>query len=250
MTFALNHCCIFLCILVLLPVTCYSGDVFLSARATFYGSAGALGTPSGACGFGEYGKTVNNGEVCGVSKLYQNGTGCGACYQVRCKHPQYCTEEGTTVVVTDFAIGHGTDFVLSFEAFVKLARTNMGRLLIALGVIDAEYKRVPCQYPGTNVKVKVHEKSRYPDYLAIVILYQGGESDITAVEIYEESSKKWKAMRRAFGAVWDISNPPKGALTFRFQASGSAGVKWVEPKKVIPSEWRAGIIIDTAVQLN
>ena len=89
------------------------------------------------------------------------------------------------MVVTDFAIGHGTDFVLSFEAFVKLARTNMGRLLIALGVIDAEYKRVPCQYPGTNVKVKVHEKSRYPDYLAIDILYQGGESDITAVEIYE-----------------------------------------------------------------
>lgn len=65
----------------------------------------------------------------------------------------------------------------------------------------------------------------------------------------QESSKKWKAMKRAYGAVWAISNPPKCALTFRLQASGSAGAKWVEPKNVIPSEWRAGIIIDTAVQL-
>lgn len=36
----------------------------------------------GACGFGEYGRTVNDGSVAGVSKLWKNGSGCGACYQV------------------------------------------------------------------------------------------------------------------------------------------------------------------------
>lgn len=36
----------------------------------------------GACGFGEYGRTVNDANVAGVSRLYKNGTGCGACYQV------------------------------------------------------------------------------------------------------------------------------------------------------------------------
>jgi hypothetical protein len=36
----------------------------------------------GACGFGEFGRTVNDGNVAGVSRLYRNGTGCGACYQV------------------------------------------------------------------------------------------------------------------------------------------------------------------------
>lgn len=36
----------------------------------------------GACGFGEYGKTVNDGNVAGVSWLWKNGSGCGACYQV------------------------------------------------------------------------------------------------------------------------------------------------------------------------
>ena len=36
----------------------------------------------GTCGYGEYGRTVNDGSVTGVSKLYKNATGCGACYQV------------------------------------------------------------------------------------------------------------------------------------------------------------------------
>ena len=36
----------------------------------------------GACGFREYGRTINNGYVSGVSRLYKYGSGCGACYQV------------------------------------------------------------------------------------------------------------------------------------------------------------------------
>ena len=37
----------------------------------------------GACGFREFGRTVNDGSVAGVSRLFRNGTGCGACYQVK-----------------------------------------------------------------------------------------------------------------------------------------------------------------------
>ena len=37
---------------------------------------------AGACGFGEFGRTVNNGNVAAVSYLFRNGSGCGACYQV------------------------------------------------------------------------------------------------------------------------------------------------------------------------
>ena len=38
----------------------------------------------GACGYGEYGRTVNNGliAVAAVANLYRNGAGCGACYKV------------------------------------------------------------------------------------------------------------------------------------------------------------------------
>lgn len=36
----------------------------------------------GACGYGEYGRSANDANVAGASRLYKNGTGCGACYQV------------------------------------------------------------------------------------------------------------------------------------------------------------------------
>ncbi|KAG5592766.1 hypothetical protein H5410_043280 [Solanum commersonii] len=59
--------------------------------------------------------------------------------------------------------------------------------------------------------------------------------------IAKESHKQWKSMVRIFGAAWAISDPPKDAVKFRFQVKGSAGV----PLKLIPSDWKAGILIDT-----
>lgn len=53
-------------------------------------------------------------------------------------------------------------------------------------------------------------------------------------------------MRRAYGAVWDMPNPPEGAINLRFQVSGS---KWVQLKSLIQSEWKAGATFDTALQL-
>lgn len=42
-----------------------------------------LDDAGGHCGYGEFGRDINNGEVSGVSwRLWNNGTGCGACYQV------------------------------------------------------------------------------------------------------------------------------------------------------------------------
>lgn len=38
---------------------------------------------AGACGYGEYGRTVYDGQVAAVARLYRNGTGCGGCYQVQ-----------------------------------------------------------------------------------------------------------------------------------------------------------------------
>ena len=45
--------------------------------------------PGGACGFGDYGRTVNDGSVAGVSRLWNNGSGCGACYRVLSSFPSF-----------------------------------------------------------------------------------------------------------------------------------------------------------------
>lgn len=89
------------------------------------------------------------------------------------------------MVVTDHGAGDNTDFILSMTGFARMARPHMAKALMSYGVVDVEYQRVPCMYPGSNLKLKVHENSNYPNYLALVILYQGGEYDITAVELWQ-----------------------------------------------------------------
>lgn len=106
--------------------------------------------------------------------------------QVRCTNPKYCSESGTYVVVTDHGEGDHTDFILSPHAYAKLAYPNTALQLFSYGVVDIEFKRVSCQYPNYNtIKFKVHEYSRYPDYLAIVLIYVAGKNDIVAVELWQ-----------------------------------------------------------------
>uniref|UniRef100_A0A2N9H3Q3 Expansin-like EG45 domain-containing protein n=1 Tax=Fagus sylvatica TaxID=28930 RepID=A0A2N9H3Q3_FAGSY len=135
-----------LCVMVLLPALCTSDDTFTLSRATYYGSPDCYGTPSGACGFGEFGRTVNDGYVSGVARLYRNGTGCGGCYQEDCQ--------------------------------------------------------------------------------------------------------QWTAMRKAYGAVWDMASPPSGSIKLRFQVSGSAGITWVQPRRALPSDWKVGVAYDSDIQLT
>ena len=69
--------------------------------------------------------------------------------------------------------------------------------------------------------------------------------------LMQENCKEWRPMRRAFGAVWDMENPPSGSVTLRFQATGSAGYTyWVQSTDAIPEDWKAGAAYDSAVQLT
>ncbi|XP_052210623.1 expansin-like B1 [Diospyros lotus] len=239
-----------LCMLVLLTTICYSHSNYVSSRATYYRSPDNLGTSTGACGYGEFGRRVNGANVAGVSMLYRNGSGCGACYQVRCKIPKLCNDDGVKVVVTDYGEGDRTDFILSTRAYARLAIPNAASKLFPFGVVDVEYQRIPCRYPGYNLKVKVHEYSKFPGYLAVLVLYQAGVYDITALEVWQEDELEWKCMRRAFGTVWDLPGPPSGPLTFRAQVSDNGGTKWVQMTEVVPSEWKAGVVYDTPIQLS
>ncbi|EXC02081.1 hypothetical protein L484_024046 [Morus notabilis] len=58
----------------------------------------------------------------------------------------------------------------------------------------------------------------------------------------KEDCKEWVPMRRAFGAVWDMANPPRGYIELRFQATSSAGnTYWVQSTNAIPENWEAGV---------
>ncbi|CAN0890351.1 Expansin-like B1 [Linum grandiflorum] len=232
--------------------TCGSNDCFISSRAAHYPNSEELGTAC-ACGYGSFGATLNGGEVAAVSDLYRNGIGCGACYQVKCTNSNYCTDKGTTVVVTDQGTSHNTGFILSRRAISGMAQTkDSAASLLALGIIDIKYTRVSCSYPNKNITIKIDENSSYPHYLAFVIWYQQGQRDVTAVQLCETENFTCKVLERSYGSVWTITSPPTGLLSLRmlFTDENSGEETWVVPATTIPSNWKAGDLYDTGSQVN
>ncbi|MBA0708266.1 hypothetical protein Golax_020238, partial [Gossypium laxum] len=169
---------------------------------------------------------------------------------VRCTNPQLCTDNGANIVVTDYGEGDNTDFILSPRAYSRMAQSDKAAELFAYGVVEVEYQRIPCRYGGYKMQFKVHEHSKYPDYLAIVILYQAGQTEILAADVWQADCKEWIGMRRAYGAVFDTTYPPSGEVTLRFQVQGRAGVYWVQASNVIPSDWKAGVAYESDIELE
>ncbi|XP_010548815.1 PREDICTED: expansin-like B1 [Tarenaya hassleriana] len=223
-------------------------DCFVRSRAAY---SNANGT-SGACSFGSLGEAISGGDISAVSDLYRNGLGCGACYQVRCLDGYYCSEGGVRVVITDQGSGHNTDFILSRQSFGRMAQTpDLATSLFSLGVVDVEYRRVSCYYPGKNIMIKIDESSSNPHYFAFVILFQQGKTDITAVQLCENANQRCKLLERSYGAVWAAEGPPAGELTVRMLLSRDDGDEtWVVPLYAIPSDWKPGMAYDTGVQVD
>jgi len=206
----------------------------------------------GACGFGSFAKMLYGGNVgAATSKIYRNGVGCSACYQVRCKNSKLCTKSGTTILVTDLTQNNQTDFVVTRRTFLSLALPQKGRQLLRDGIVDIDYKRIPCEYKGQNLEVKVDESSQYPYYLAVQFLYQGGQTDIVNVDVAQVGSFEWHYMTRNHGAVWVIQSPPRGALQFRFEVTSGYDGKWLWARKsVLPSQWKSGHAYDSGLQIT
>ncbi|KAA8522103.1 hypothetical protein F0562_012583 [Nyssa sinensis] len=226
-------------------------DCFIQSRAAYYPNSDEQGTETGACGFGSFGATINGGDVSAASDLYRDGVGCGACYQVRCKNSNYCSDNGVTVVITDHGASDRTDFILSRRAFGRMAQTtDAAASLLALGVVDIEYRRVLCSYPNKNITFKIDENSNYPYYLAFVLWYQQGKKDITAVQLCETQNFVCKLLDRSYGAVWTTTSPPSGPLQIRMLFSDDDGDEtWVVPVNNIPENWKPGDLYDSGVQV-
>uniref|UniRef100_A0A5B7A260 Putative Expansin-like protein isoform 1 n=1 Tax=Davidia involucrata TaxID=16924 RepID=A0A5B7A260_DAVIN len=241
---------LFLCFLFLLISSGTACDRCVhQTKVAYFSKAPALS--SGACGYGSLALGFNGGNLAAaVPRLYKDGAGCGACFQIRCKNTTLCSKQGTRVIVTDLNHNNQTDFVLSSRAFGAMANKGMGRDILKLGTVDVEYKRVPCDYKNQKLAVRVEETSQKQHYLAIKFLYQGGQTEIVAVDVGQVGSSNWSFMSRKYGAVWDTSRVPTGPLQFRLVVTSGYDGKWVWAQNVIPADWKAGVIYDTGVQIS
>ncbi|XP_008236108.1 PREDICTED: expansin-like A2 [Prunus mume] len=241
---------LFLCFLFFLLISSASAcdRCRHQSKAAYFSTASALS--SGACGYGSLALGLGGGHLAaGVPSLYKDGAGCGACFQIRCKNTTLCTKQGTRVTLTDLNKNNQTDFVLSSRAFMAMAQKGLGQDILRHGIVDVEYKRVPCEYKNQNLALRVEESSQKPHYLAIKILYQGGQTEIVAIDVAQVGSSNWGFLTRNNGAIWDTSRVPAGALQFRFLVTAGFDGKTVWAKNVLPANWKPGMIYDTRVQI-
>uniref|UniRef100_A0ACD5UMI3 Uncharacterized protein n=1 Tax=Avena sativa TaxID=4498 RepID=A0ACD5UMI3_AVESA len=171
--------------------------------------------------------------------------------QMRCRDAKVCSNRGVRVVLTDFHTNNRTDFLLGGPAFVGLAKPGMAQQLRRLGALSIQYKRIPCDYSDKNLSILVEEQSKKPSKLVIKFLYQGGQTDILAVDVAQVGSSDWRFMSRLHGPVWSTDRAPTGPLQFRAVVTGGYDGKWVwADKEVLPANWQPGQVYDTGARID
>ncbi|XP_044973389.1 expansin-B7-like [Hordeum vulgare subsp. vulgare] len=230
---------------------------WLDARATWYGAPDGAGPldNGGACGFKKVNLPPFNAMTsCGNEPIFKDGKGCGSCYQIRCvgkAHPA-CSGIPETVIITDMnyypvARYH---FDLSGTAFGAMAKDGRNEELRHAGIIDMQFKRVPCQYRGLSVTFHV-EKGSNPNYLAILVEYGNGDGDVAQVDLMDggEPTGAWAPMRHSWGSIWrmDTRRPLRGPFSLRV-TNGSG--RSLVADQVIPADWKPQAVYSSGVQFD
>ncbi|CAO2144739.1 unnamed protein product [Urochloa humidicola] len=226
---------------------------WVPARATWYGAPTGAGPDDngGACGF----KNVNlppfsSMTSCGNQPLFKDGKGCGSCYQIRCLNHPACSGNPETVMITDMnyypvAKYH---FDLSGTAFGAMAQPGRNNELRHAGIIDIQFRRVPCILPGKTVTFHIEHGSN-PNYLAVLVEFEDGDGDVIQVDIMEGNSGWWMPMRESWGSIWRMDSKRRLQGPFSLRITNESGQKLVA-YQVIPANWAPNTYYRSNIQYD
>ncbi|KAM0852686.1 hypothetical protein ACQ4PT_049396 [Festuca glaucescens] len=226
---------------------------WLPARATWYGAPTGAGPDDngGACGF----KHVNQYPFssmtsCGNQPLFKDGKGCGSCYQIRCTNDRSCSGNIETVMITDMnyypvAQYH---FDLSGTAFGAMAKPGLNEKLRHSGIIDIQFRRVPCNFPGLKINFHVVDGSNAV-YLAVLIEYEDMDGDLTQVDMKEANSRSWAPMHESWGSIWRMDSNHRLQAPFSMRITSDSG-KQLVANNIIPANWRPNTDYRSFVQFS
>ncbi|PWZ53737.1 Expansin-B4 [Zea mays] len=225
-----------------------------NARATWYGQPNGAGPydNGGACGF----KNVNQYPFmamtsCGNQPLYRDGKGCGSCYKIRCSKHAACSGRTETVVITDMNYTPGVapyHFDLSGTAFGRLAKPGRNDDLRRAGIIDIQFARVPCEFPGLKVGFHVEEGSTQV-YFAVLVEYENGDGDVVQVDLMEKRARRWTPMSQSWGSIWRLDSNHRLQPPFSIRTRTDSG-KTLVARDVIPLNWRPNTFYRSIVQYS
>ncbi|CAA7391187.1 unnamed protein product [Spirodela intermedia] len=212
-------------------------------RATYYSASDPRDTISGACGYGDLGRSGYGLGTLGLSEvLFEKGQICGACFEVRCvEELRYCIP-GTSIklTVTNFcppnyglpadAGGHcnppNHHLVMPIEAFEKIAIWKAGNMPI-------QFRRIRCGRQG-GMRFTV---DGYGVFHSVLISNVAGAGDVTEVKV-KGSRTGWLQMARNWGQNWHINADLRGQ-PLSFEVTTSDG-DTVTSYSVAPSDWSFG----------
>ncbi|CAN6311938.1 unnamed protein product [Urochloa humidicola] len=226
------------------------------ARATWYGRSNGAGPDNngGGCGYSNTNQyPFNSMTSCGNQPLFLDGKGCGACYQIKCtsKDNPACSGEPKTVIITD--VNYDTKvapyhFDLSGTAFGAMAKPGYNDKLRNAGIINMQFRRVPCNYNGLPVRFHVMGGCN-PFYFAVIVYYAGSDGAVVQVDLKEANSNTWRPLYESWGAVWriDPGHPLKAPLSLRVRTDGGDVLL---ANNVIPVNWRGNADYRTIAQFH
>uniref|UniRef100_A0A7C9CRB4 Expansin n=1 Tax=Opuntia streptacantha TaxID=393608 RepID=A0A7C9CRB4_OPUST len=215
-----------------------------SATATFTKEANGSIITEGACGYGDLHKATYGKYGTGLSTmLFNKGSTCGACFEIRCvDHIRWCRPGSPSVVVTatDFCppnYGLSSDyggwcnfprehFEMSEAAFAEIAVTTAD-------IVPVQYRRVDCERDG-GMRFTI---SGHDNFYQVLISNVGLDGEVMAVKI-KGSRTGWISMARNWGQYWECSINLKGQA-LSFEVTTSSG-KSVASYNVAPANWQFG----------
>ncbi|XAR54154.1 hypothetical protein NMG60_11029171 [Bertholletia excelsa] len=254
--------------LLLNPCSCFNPKLFINvsklqadynwspAVATWYGSPTGAGSDGGACGYqNDVDQPPFSSMVsAGGPSLFKSGKGCGACYQVKCMADAACSGTPVTVVITDECpggpcISDPVHFDLSGAAFGAMAVSGRADQLRQAGVVQIQYKRVECSYPGVPVAFHVDAGSN-ANYFAVLVEHEDGDGDLSAVDLKEApDTDAWLPMKQSWGAVWNLDSSAALRAPFSIKLIDESG-RTLVAENVIPTDWQPGKTYRSIVNFN
>lgn len=231
-------------------------EQWMAGHATWYGEPLGEGSSGGACGYTKLADTPYGPKIAaGNDPIFQGGSGCGACFEVKCNYPS-CKSEPTRIIITDQCPG-GTycstsqpAFDLSGAAISDMAVSGKDGELRNIGLYDILYKRVPCEYPNQNIAFQVDAGSS-AFWLSLLVKYMGGPGDIESVEIRTTGSSSFQPAKHNWGASWMLINtsgqPFKGPYDVKIVSKLNGHT--VIAEKAIPEFFEPGKLYESNVQM-
>jgi hypothetical protein len=133
-------------------------------------------------------------------------------------------------------------FDLSGTAFGAMAMAGQNDKLRHAGIIDMQFRRVPCNFPGMKVTFYILPGAN-PNYLPVVPAYGNKDGTVVKMDCMRSRNGRrtgiWEAMYRSWGSVWrlDSREPIRGPLSFRITSDSG---KTLVANNLVPAGWTGG----------